>query len=417
MIGVSPPGARRRENAHRSRPSGRRRGGQDGAPEIVVGDVPLDELQRGGSPPVLELSEQRLEDVVPEGGRHEGAQLRQLGEVDGGVGRAKDLAADGLELLDRGEHEEHLGDVGAVLRAGEGEDRGEERVQHRHPLRRDRVPQRRLDGVVAEGVRRQVAELALEEGADGGRDVHPGGGRLVQQLLHHPHAVLLRAERGDVLGDLRDEEGRVRVPEGDADAPRAVRVERALHHVPVELRHQRLRVGRRRGGKEGLHDARALRVAEEARHVAAEGGREGGAEERERRELGDEVVAERVLGEGAEVRRQLAGCGGELLVPQRREQALQRPRPLCVQRGGDEGAPGDAAAWRLRLRRHLLRYRRPPHRLARRAEGVHRVLVVHRRRHGLRRHLLHVLHRILVARWRRHLHRRHLQPHLHRHPH
>mmetsp|Transcript_9282 Transcript_9282/g.29363 ORF Transcript_9282/g.29363 Transcript_9282/m.29363 type:complete len:284 (-) Transcript_9282:210-1061(-) len=276
MICVSPPSARRRGNAHRSRPSGRRCGGQDGAPEIVVGDVPLDELQRGGSPPVLELSEQRLQDVVPEGGRHEGAQLRQLGEVDGGVGRAKDLAADGLELLVRGEHEEHLGDVGAVLRAGEAEDRWEERVEHRHPLRRHRVPQRRLDGVVAKGVCRQVAELALKEGGDGGRDVHPGGGRLVQQLLHHPHAVLLRAERGDVLGDLRDEEGRVRVPEGDADAPRAVRVERALEDMPVQLAGERGGLARRKLGERSLHDPRPLRVLEQRHDGAAQGGVHGG---------------------------------------------------------------------------------------------------------------------------------------------
>mmetsp|Transcript_13530 Transcript_13530/g.41076 ORF Transcript_13530/g.41076 Transcript_13530/m.41076 type:complete len:217 (+) Transcript_13530:941-1591(+) len=171
------------------------------------------------------------------------------------------------------------------------QDGGKQPFQHRGALSRHRVAQRRLDCIVAEGMCRKVREFALKQRGDGGRDVHRCGGCLMEHLLDNAHTMLLRAKRIDVLGHLGDNECGVRVLEGDTDAPRAVRVERTLEHVSIELIDERATLGRWKLRDSRLHHARTLRVLEELDYVTAQSGVDGVVGLCTRGKLGDDIVA------------------------------------------------------------------------------------------------------------------------------
>eukprot|EP00967_Tisochrysis_lutea_P057280 scaffold72612_cov32-Tisochrysis_lutea.AAC.2 len=110
-------------------------------------------------------------------------------------------------------------------------------------------------------------------------------------LLDNAHTMLLRAKRIDVLGHLGDNECGVRVLEGDTDAPRAVRVERTLEHVSIELIDERATLGRWKLRDSRLHHARTLRVLEELDYVTAQSGVDGVVGLCTRGKLGDDIVA------------------------------------------------------------------------------------------------------------------------------
>mmetsp|Transcript_16384 Transcript_16384/g.37488 ORF Transcript_16384/g.37488 Transcript_16384/m.37488 type:complete len:238 (-) Transcript_16384:344-1057(-) len=209
------------------------------------------------------------------------------------------------------------------------------------------MPERRLHRVVAKLVGGKVRELALQQRLHGLGNVHLGRRRLKEHLLHHPDAVLLRGEREHVLGHLHEHEGRVRVLEGDAHAPRTVRVERALDHVSVELAHQLTRVSERQSGDDGLGDAGTLRMLQQTHHLPSECGEKVRLRLRPCGQLRHDVVAEGVRRELKEVRRELVTRRLQLRVGHAHQLSLQPARTLLLLGGdGERGACGTRTAAR-----------------------------------------------------------------------
>ena len=170
----------------------------------------------------------------------------------------------------------------------------------------------------------EFPEPAVDHLSRGEREVHPCVARRLEHGLHDAAAVLLRGERDDVLRDLREDEGRLGLLEGDADGPRAVRVERRVEHLAVELGHEAGRGRRGERREQRLHHARALRVAEQAQELALEGRGHRLVHLLQGGERAGDVVAEGVAREREQVRLELLARAVEVRLGEAREGVLQK---------------------------------------------------------------------------------------------